>query len=242
MPAPAFVPAAEFRGSAPDVRFRTRAIPLDDARVTAMLTLHVDSRFMSPWAMAAFVALRAKGLAFETVPIELAAGASKAADYRALSITARVPTLVHDGFALSESSAICEYLDDTFPGPALYPRGARERARARQVQAWLRSDLMALRQERDTTVLFRHPIARPLSPAGEAAAAALIEAAERLLPEGQASLTGAWNIADTDLAAMLGRLVLNGDPVPERLAAYMRAEWQRPAVQEWVALSRRAET
>jgi len=33
---------------------------------------------------------------------------------------------------------------------------------------------------------------------------------------------------------MLNRLVLNGDPVPEKLAAYARHQWQRPSVLSWV--------
>jgi glutathione S-transferase len=37
---------------------------------------------------------------------------------------------------------------------------------------------------------------------------------------------------------MLNRLVLNGDPVPERLALYARQQWQRPSVQLWLELKR----
>ena len=50
--------------------------------------------------------------------------------------------------------------------------------------------------------------------------------------------TGEWCIADTDLAMMLMRLVHHGDDVPERLASYARAQWQRPAVQKWLQLPR----
>jgi glutathione S-transferase len=50
-----------------------------------------------------------------------------------------VPLLVDGGFSLSESSAITEYLDEVYPGAPLYPRDPQARARARQVQAWLRS-------------------------------------------------------------------------------------------------------
>lgn len=49
------------------------------------------------------------------------------------SITRRVPMLINDGFALSESSAISEYLDEAFPGSRLYPVAPRSRARARQL-------------------------------------------------------------------------------------------------------------
>jgi glutathione S-transferase len=46
-----------------------------------------------------------------------------------------VPTLVHDGEAVLESSIICQYLDDLFPDPALLPAAPRPRGRCR---AWLK--------------------------------------------------------------------------------------------------------
>ena len=63
-------------------------------------------------------------------------------------------------------------------------------------------------------------------------------AAEALLPANSENLFGRWCIADVDLALMLNRLVLNGDPVPERLAAYARHQWQRLSVQLWVNQTR----
>ena len=143
-----------------------------------------------------------------------------------------MPTLVHGEFALSESSAIDEYIEDAFPGAPLYPRDPRQKARARQVQAWLRSDLMPIRVERDTEVVFlRKPVAA-LSAAGEAAAAKLFAAAEAWLPAGAGHLCDDWCIADVDLALMLNRLVLNGDAVP-RAASPRGVRIRRSA---WVAL------
>ncbi len=71
-----------------------------------------------------------------------------------MSSQLHLPTLVHGDFALVESSAIAEYLEEAFPGAVLYPENLRDRARARQFQAWLRSDLMPLREERPTSVMF----------------------------------------------------------------------------------------
>lgn len=119
--------------------------------------------------MSVFVAFEEKSLPYELVTVDLGNRAHFAPDYAATSLTQRVPTLVHDDFALSESSAITEYLDETFPGTRLYPADPRQRARARQVQAWLRSDLMPIRTERSTEVLFYGPSSEPLSSLAQAA-------------------------------------------------------------------------
>ncbi|MEJ8858965.1 glutathione transferase [Variovorax robiniae] len=198
------------------------------------LHLHVDSQFASPYAMSVFVALHEKGLAFDMSTVDLGAREQHAAGFAGLSLTQRVPTLVHDGFALSESSAITEYIDEEFEGPRLYPTQPRSRARARQVQAWLRSDLMPVRQERPTEVVFYGAKAPPLSPAAKEAAAKLYTAAQSLLQDGAEHLFDQWCIADVDLALMLNRLVLGGDSVPSRLEAYAARQWQQPSVQRWV--------
>ena len=208
--------------------------------MNAPLTLFVDAQYASPYAMSAFVALSVKQLPFDIRTVDLSAAAHQTAAFAGLSLTRRVPTLLHGDFALSESSAIDEYVDEVFPGAALYPADPRRKARARQVQAWLRSDLMPIRMERSTEVVFYGAPAPALSQVAEAAASKLFAAAESLLPTGQAHLCGEWCIADVDLALMLNRLVLNGDPVPQRLADYARRQWRHPAVQRWVEFERPA--
>ncbi|WP_259744588.1 glutathione transferase, partial [Pseudomonas protegens] len=126
--------------------------------------LYVDAQFTSPYALSVFVALREKGIDFELIPLDLDAGENRAPDYARLSQTQRVPTLVHNGFALSESSAITEYLEELFPEIPVYPQDRQHRAKARQVQAWLRSDLLPIRQERSTLVVFYGCKGEPLSP------------------------------------------------------------------------------
>ena len=196
--------------------------------------LYVDARFVSPYAMSVFVALHEKGLPFEIATLDLAAKANQEPHFVATSLTRRVPTLVHNGFSLSESSAICEYLDEVFPGTPLYPAESHNRARARQIQAWLRSDLMPIRQQRPTEVVFYGPAKSPLSAEALASAEKLFSVAESLLPANAENLFNEWCIADVDLALMLNRLVLNGDQVPARLATYAQRQWQRPSVQLWV--------
>lgn len=207
---------------------------------TSSLRLYVDSEFTSPYAMSVFVALREKRLDFEMSLVNLGHAGNRAPEYANLSVTQRVPMLVHGRLAVSESSAITEYLDECFAQHPLYPQDPVQRARARQVQAWLRSDLLALREERSTLGIFYGVHSGPLSCTAQAAAQKLIEGAQVLLVNGAEYLFGRWSIADIDLALMLNRLILNGDPVPADLVAYADRQWQHAAVREWMALERPA--
>jgi glutathione S-transferase len=198
------------------------------------MLLYVDANFASPYALVAFVSLLEKGLTFDIEPLDLAARANRGPDFAKTSITRRIPTLVHEDFALSESSAICEYIDETFSGTRLYPTDRRDRARARQVQAWLRSDLMPIREERPTFVVFCGATRPPLSARAREAADQLCSAALTLLDGRTEHLFGDWSIADVDLAMMLQRLIALGDPVPQRLIEYATLQWRRPTVKQWI--------
>lgn len=200
------------------------------------LILYVDSLFTSPYALTAFVALTEKGLPFTIQTLDLAAGDQQRGDYAGRAFTARVPALADGDFVLTESTAIAEYLEESFPAPghpALYPQDRRQRARARQIQSWLRSDLLPVRVERDTETVFYGKSSAPLSAAGQAAAAKLIQAADQLVQG--TNLFGDWSIADADLAMMLNRLIFNGDEVPQKLKDYTSGQWQRPSIQQWLA-------
>jgi glutathione S-transferase len=199
------------------------------------LTLYVDTTFTSPYAMSVYVTLLEKKLPFKLEVVDLDKGVNLVPPYRDLGLTGRVPTLVHGDFVLAESSAIIEYLEESFGASGhvnVLPRDLHQRAQARQIQAWLRSDLMPIRTERSTDVIFVKPVATPLTPQGQASAERLFRIADRLI-DGP-NLFGEWCIADTDLALMLNRLILNGDPVPQKLKDYAAGQWQRASVQEWV--------
>jgi len=203
----------------------------------AML-LYADSQFTSPYAMSAFVALTEKQLSFEVRTLDLAVGANNDPEYARTSLTQRVPTLIDGDFALSESSAIAEYLNDAYPDPPIFPTDLQKHARTRQVQAWLRSDFMPIREERPTTTIFYRPASAPLSSAARLSSRKLCAAASELLGHGGENLFGRWSIADVDLALMLNRLILNGDEVPKHLVRYARAQWERPSVQQWIQRER----
>jgi glutathione S-transferase len=47
-----------------------------------------------------------------------------------LSPTGKIPVVTDGDFELADSSVICAYLEQTHPAPALFPQGAKDRARA----------------------------------------------------------------------------------------------------------------
>ena len=56
----------------------------------------------------------------------------------------RIPVLKTADFSLGESSAIIEWLDETYTKePALLPRTTSQRAQTRMIMAWLRSDTVS---------------------------------------------------------------------------------------------------
>ncbi|MBI3908831.1 MAG: glutathione transferase [Pseudomonas fluorescens] len=206
------------------------------------LKLYVGADHVSAFAMSAFVALKEKQLSFELVTVDLKARENYLVSYRELSLSCKIPTLVHDDFALSESSAIAEYLDELAPGDKkkLYPQDLQLRARARQLQAWLRSDLLVVRKERPFDLVYFGKKNTTLSDDAQTAVERLFFVADHLLEEGAEHLFGDWSIADTDLAIMLNRLVANDDPVPARLAAYVHRQWGRDSVRAWMDIERKA--
>ncbi len=200
--------------------------------------LYVDAQYASPWAMSAFVALHEKGIPFEMTALDLSVGQHLVPAHAPMSLTQRIPALAHGDFRLAESSAITEYIDDTWRGTPLYPVEPKRKALARQWQAWLRSDLLPLRQERPTEVLFYGARKPELSAVGRRARDKLVSAAQAALGDGSDNLFGAWSIADVDLAVMLNRLVMHGDDMPEVLVHYAHHQWSRPSVATWCELVR----
>jgi len=79
------------------------------------------------------LALAEKGLAFKDRQVSLKDNEQLTDWYLKLNPNGVVPTLVHDGRPVIDSSVINEYLDETFPEIPLLPRDPWARARAR---AW----------------------------------------------------------------------------------------------------------
>jgi maleylacetoacetate isomerase len=74
------------------------------------------------------IALKLKGIDYESRQIDLREGAQDSADYRSVNPFGLVPMLVIDGHQLTQSLAILNYLDLRYPHCPLIPAVAAERA------------------------------------------------------------------------------------------------------------------
>jgi glutathione S-transferase len=180
------------------------------------------------------IALAEKGIAFELVMVPFAMRTlyePKHPEVLRINPKRQVPVLVHGGLELFDSTQIFEYLEDIRPEPALWPRPAAERARARQLE--MLSD----------EVYFPHIIRLfglqdapddPAAIAAKAGAAAFYERLEATIGEGP-YLAGSFTYADIAfyMAQIFGERM--GAPVGDgrpRLLAWRARMGERVAVRK----------
>lgn len=77
------------------------------------------------------IALNLKGLVYDSVAHDLRTNEQRESGYLAINPQGLVPALEVEGGTLTQSIAICEYLDETHPEPALLPSEPVHRARVR---------------------------------------------------------------------------------------------------------------
>jgi len=152
-------------------------------------------------------ALNLKGLAYETVPVDLVAGDQRTPEYAALNAGKGVPTLVlDDGTVLTQSMAIIEYIDTTCPDPQLIPNDPLLRAQVMAVTHTVAMDIHPVNNLRVISQLKSRFGATP-EQAKDWMCHWMAEgfaALEAMLPEGDAFAFGeAPNIADICITAQV---------------------------------------
>ncbi len=101
------------------------------------------------------IALNLKSLPYVTHAVDLMkdGGEQWSVQYRAVNPQGRVPTLAHDGQRITQSLAIIEYLDETFPGTRLIPKDPVDRARVRMLSQIIACDIQPLQNTSTTRYL-----------------------------------------------------------------------------------------
>lgn len=112
--------------------------------------MQIHGYFRSSSSYRCRIALNLKGVSADFVPVHLLrdGGQQKSAAYRALNPQGLVPALQVDGHVLTQSPAILEWLDETYPQPPLLPADPFERAAVRAFAAVIGCDIHPLQNLR----------------------------------------------------------------------------------------------
>jgi maleylacetoacetate isomerase len=121
-------------------------------------TLKLYSYWRSSAAYRVRIALNLKGLDYEQTPVHLVrrGGEQHGEAFKALNPQELVPVLVHDGKVITQSLAICEYLEEVFPAPALLPSTAAARALVRSLALQVACEIHPLNNLRVQNYLKAH--------------------------------------------------------------------------------------
>ncbi|NRO95545.1 maleylacetoacetate isomerase [Paraburkholderia sp. NMBU_R16] len=104
--------------------------------------MQLHSFFNSSTSYRVRIALALKGLAYDTLPVNIRIGEHRATDYVAnVNPSASVPALIDGEFSLGQSLAILDYLDRKYPDPRLIPLEPERRARVLELATAISCDI-----------------------------------------------------------------------------------------------------
>lgn len=117
------------------------------------LTLY--SYWRSSAAFRVRIALNLKGLQYKIIPVHLVrdGGEHHGEEFRRINAQGLVPVLIHQDRVITQSLAICEYLDDCFDQHPLLPSGPIERAGIRSLALQIACDIHPINNLRVTKYL-----------------------------------------------------------------------------------------
>jgi glutathione S-transferase len=98
-----------------------------------MPLMKIIGSFVSPYVRKVLACMNLKGLDYEVDPITPFFGND---EFERLSPLRRIPVLVDGDVCLSDSSVICAWLDEAYPGRPLLPADPKDRARARWLEEY----------------------------------------------------------------------------------------------------------
>jgi glutathione S-transferase len=200
------------------------------------LKLVIANKAYSSWSFRPWILLRHFEIPFEEIVIPMARAETRA-EMMVYAPTGKCPSL-HDGdIAVWDSLAIVEYIAESFPAVAIWPKDRAARAYARSLAAEMHSGFTGLRSHLPT--VFRRAVQkRELTPEAEADLARIEAAwaeARQKFGAGGAFLFGDFSAADAMFAPVVERLRAYDAPVGAATRAYMEAMMALPAWRDWVA-------
>src|SRR2546426_9723950 len=185
-----------------------------------MFTLYDD--VFSPYARKVRIALYEKGVPFERV--RALHGDCNRTDFLHVNPRAEVPALVDGEFSLYDSTVICEYLEDRYPEPSIYPRDPRLRADCRLLEDLADTQLDAATYAVAIVELGRRESHAALHDAAGRDLERLCNDLEQRLG-GRAFFCGEFSLADIAIAPHLMAARFSGSPSTPRSSPCSHAGW-----------------
>jgi len=108
-------------------------VALNGKSVTMAQRVQIIGSHLSPYVRKVLVVLDLKGIPYEIDPIVPFFGNDC---FSQISPLRRIPVLIDDQITLADSSVICQYLEDRYQEPTLYPANMIDRARARWLEEY----------------------------------------------------------------------------------------------------------
>ena len=216
---------------------------------TTTMRLIIGAKWSSTWTMRGWLIARLSGLPFETETLFLSRPDSKDRLAEA-SPTGLIPVLDHDGFLVTDTLAIAEYLWELAPGSDIWPGDRQARAAARMAAAEMHSSFAALRAALPMNLVKRWPVrdglpsnVKLVNRPGVPAEIARVQEAWRQTRarygathggEGPYLFGATFNAADAMYAPMASRFRTYAVELAPDAQAYADAVLAHPLVAEWV--------
>jgi glutathione S-transferase len=201
-----------------------------------MFTLIIGNKNTSSWSLRPWLILAMLDEPFTEVMIRLGQPDTQG-KILAVNPAGKVPLLIDHHLKVWDSLAICEYLNECFPGARLWPEDPADRAQARALSAEMHAGFEALRREMPMDVCGRYPredsnlqvdrdIARII--------AIWEELRARHVSDGP-FLFGRFGIVDAMFAPVACRFVSYDIALPPASQAWLDHLLATPAMQRWIA-------
>jgi glutathione S-transferase len=204
------------------------------------LTLVIGDKNLSSWSMRPWLALKASGISFKEIKIQLDTPKSKK-EIAKHSPSGRVPTLIHGKTTVWDSLAICEYIAELAPDKNLWPQNPAHRAIARSLVAEMHSGFSGLRNQLSMDIQLKIQLNHLTTDT--------IADIKRILHiwhhsiktnKGPFLFGKDFGITDAFYAPVVMRFNSYGVTIKDPLCQkYMKAISEYPAVREWVAAAKK---
>jgi glutathione S-transferase len=205
------------------------------------MQLVIGNKNYSSWSMRPWVLMKQLGMHFEEVQVRFDFGPGSHFRRAVAHHTpaGKVPVLLDDSFAVWDSLAIIEYLNEKFPARNIWPEDIQARARARCLAAEIHAGFGALRSHCPMNIEAKLPAVGARLWAEQAGLRADVERIEVMWLEALAAsggpfLYGEFGAVDAMYAPVCMRLRGYALPMSPHVKSYVEHVAAAPGVAAWI--------